>query len=172
MKRALLAAAVAFAAARCATVVNETTEKIPVRSMPAGAVVSVNCGDAPLYGGLTPTTITVSRAATPCSLTIAKEGYLEKRIDFVRERSRATSANRVAAAPAGVLGALVGLVVTSAINTISPDDAASSGYAIGSDIATASADRIDERTGGAFKQVPGEVDVTLEPEPTTPSPPR
>jgi hypothetical protein len=172
MKRALFAAAISFAAARCATVVNETTEKVPVRSTPAGAVVSVNCGDAPVYGGLTPTTITVSRAATPCSLTIAKEGYLEKRIDFVRERSRATSANRVAAAPAGVLGALVGLVVTSAISTISADDAASSGYAIASDIATASADRIDERTGGAFKQVPGEVDVTLEPEPTTPSPPR
>jgi hypothetical protein len=31
MKRALLAAAVAFSAARCATMVNDTTEKIPVR---------------------------------------------------------------------------------------------------------------------------------------------
>jgi len=63
-------------------------------------------------------------------------------------------------------------VVTSAVNTISADDAASSGYAIGSAIATASADGIDERTGGAFKQVPGEVEVTLDPEPTPPVPPR
>jgi hypothetical protein len=171
MKRALLAAAVAFAAARCATMVNETTEKIPVRSTPAGAVVSVNCGDAPLYGGLTPTTITVSRAAQPCSVTIAKEGYLEKRIEFERQRSRATASNKVAAAPAGIVGALISLMLTSTTNSISADDAASGGYAVGSAIATASADKVDERTGGAFKQVPGEVDVTLEPEPTTPSPP-
>jgi hypothetical protein len=172
MKRALLVAAIVFATSGCATMVNETTEKIPVRSTPAGAVVSVNCGDAPVYGGLTPATITVPRAATPCSITIAKVGYVEQRVVFERQRSRATAANRVAAAPAGVLGALVGLVVTSAVNTISADDAAASGYAIGSAIATASADGIDERTGGAFKQVPGEVDVTLDPEPTTPAPPR
>jgi len=173
MKRAFLAVAIVFAAARCATMVNETTEKIPVRSTPAGAVVSVECGDAAVYGGVTPTTITVPRAATPCSITIAKEGYVERRVTFERQRSRATSANRVAAAPAGVLGALVGLVVTSAISTVSPDDAASAGYAIGSRIASDSADGIDERTGGAFKQVPGEVDVTLEPEPPTPpAPPR
>lgn len=151
--------------------VNETTEKIPVRSTPAGAVVSVNCGDAPLYGGVTPTFVTVPRAAQPCSITIAKEGYVEKRIDFERQRSSATSANRVAAAPAGIVGALVGLVLTSSTQSISADDAASRGYAVGSAIATASADRIDERTGGAFKQVPGEVDVTLEPKPTSPSPP-
>ena len=58
--------------------VNDTTEKIPVRSTPAGAVVSVECGNAPLYGGVTPTTITVPRAATPCSITVAKEGYVAR----------------------------------------------------------------------------------------------
>ena len=99
MKRALLAAAVVFAAARCATVVNDTTEKIPVRSNPAGAVVSVDCGDAPLYGGVTPTTISVPRAAMPCSITLAKEGYVPTRIDFQRQLSRAVGANKVAAAP-------------------------------------------------------------------------
>src|SRR5258708_6518907 len=52
MKHAILAVAVVFAAARCATMVNTATEKIPVRSNPAGAVVTVDCGNAPLYGGV------------------------------------------------------------------------------------------------------------------------
>ncbi|MBV8547070.1 MAG: hypothetical protein JO093_19355 [Acidobacteria bacterium] len=171
MKRALLAAVVVLSSARCATMINETTEQIPVRSTPAGAVVSVDCGSAPLYGGVTPATITVPRAASPCSITLAKEGYLARRVDFHRELSHAIEANRAAAVPAGVLGALVSVVVTS-VTPMSVDDAASAGYAIGKSVANAGADRIDERTGGAYKQVPGEVDVTLDPEPTTQSPPQ
>jgi hypothetical protein len=165
MKHAILSAAVVFAAARCATMVNTTTEKIPVRSTPAGAVVSVDCGNAPLYGGVTPTTITVPRAATPCSITLAKEGYVATRIDFQRQLSRATSANRVAAAP-------VGYVLTSGIDGLNSDAIADSLYSVGTSIAAAPADAFDAHKGGAYKQVPGEVDVTLDPEPTTQSPPR
>ncbi|MEA2328325.1 MAG: hypothetical protein QOE68_3284 [Thermoanaerobaculia bacterium] len=152
--------------------VNTTTEKIPVRSTPAGAVVSVDCGNAPLYGGVTPTTITVPRAATPCSITLAKEGYVATRIDFQRQLSRATSANRVAAAPVGIFAALLGYVLTSGIDGLNPDAIADSLYSAGTSIAAAPADAFDAHKGGAYKQVPGEVDVTLEPEPTTPSPPR
>jgi hypothetical protein len=171
MKRAVFAAAIAFAAARCATMVNETTEKIPVRSNPAGAVVSVDCGNAPLYGGMTPTVITVPRAATPCSLTIAKEGYAEKRIEFQRQLSRATTANKVAAAPVGILAAVAGYLLTSNVDFLNPDQVASDSYGAATTAAAIPANKYDERSGGAFKQVPGEVDVTLEPEPTTPSPP-
>jgi hypothetical protein len=151
--------------------VNDTTEKIPVRSTPAGAVVSVDCGNAPMYGGVTPTVITVPRAASPCGITLAKEGYAEKRIEFARQRSRATSMNKAVAAPVGIAAALIGLVLLNSTN-ISADDIAASGYAIGSAVAAMPADKFDERSGGAFKQVPGEVDVTLEPEPTPPVPPR
>jgi len=172
MKRALLAAAVLFAAARCATVVNDTTEKIPVRSNPAGAVVSVDCGNAPLYGGVTPTTITVPRAAMPCSITLAKEGYVQRRIDFQRQLSRAVGANKVAAAPVGVFAAVLGYVVASEIGGVNADSVAGSIYSAGTAVAAAPADAFDARKGGAFKQVPGEVDVTLDAEPTTPSPPR
>ena len=52
------------------------------------------------------------------------------------------------------------------------DAIAGSIYSAGTAIAAAPADEFDARKGGAFKQVPGEVDVTLDPEPTTPSPPR
>jgi hypothetical protein len=172
MKRALLVAAVVFAAARCATMVNDTTEKIPVRSTPAGAVVSVDCGNAPLYGGVTPTVVTVPRAATPCSITLAKEGYAEKRIDFQRQLSSATKVNKVVAAPVGIFAAVLSYVLTSDIAALNPDDVAAGSYTVATNIAAMPANKYDERSGGAFKQVPGEVDVTLEPEPTTPSPPR
>jgi len=114
MKRAILVAAVVLSAARCATMVNDTTEKIPVRSTPAGAVVSVDCGNAPLYGG----------------------------------------------------------VVADHITGLNPDAIAGSIYSATTAAAAAPADAFDARKGGAYKQVPGEVEVTLDPEPTTPSPPR
>jgi hypothetical protein len=172
MKRAHLAVAVVLAAARCATMVNDTTEKIPVRSTPAGAVVSVDCGNAPLYGGVTPATITVPRAASPCSITLAKEGYVATRIDFQRQSSRATSANKVAAAPVGIFAAVLGYVLTSEIPGLNPDAIAGSAYSAATAAAAIPGNKFDESHGGAFKQVPGEVDVTLDPEPTTPSPPR
>jgi hypothetical protein len=172
MKRALLAAAVVFAAARCATMVNTANEKIPVRSNPEGAVVSVDCGNAPLYGGVTPTTITVPRSASPCSITLAKEGYVQTRVDFHREISRAVAANKVAAAPIGFFAAILGYALTSGTSFLNPDEIAANSYDAATTAAAIPANRFDESHGGAYKQVPGEVDVTLEREPTTPSPPR
>gem|GEM_PF-6656237 len=110
--------------------VNTSTEKIPVRSTPAGAVVSVDCGNAPLYGGVTPTTITVPRAASPCSITLAKEGYVQRRVDFQRQLSRATSANKAAAAPVGVLASVLGYVLASQTSLLNPDQVASDSYAV------------------------------------------
>jgi len=172
MKRALLAAAVVFSAARCATMVNTANEKIPVRSNPAGAVVSVDCGNAPLYGGVTPTTITVPRAATQCSITLAKEGYVPTRVDFHRQLSRAVAANKVAAAPVGFFAAILGYALSSATSFLDPDEIAANSYDAATTAAAIPANRFDESHGGAYKQVPGEVDVTLDREPTTPSPPR
>jgi hypothetical protein len=152
--------------------VNDTTEKIPVRSTPAGAVVSVDCGNAPLYGGVTPATITVPRVATPCSITLAKEGYLPVKIDFQRQLSNAVSANKVVAAPVGAFAGLIGFLVADQIAGLDAERIAGSVYSATTAVAAAPANAFDARKGGAYKQVPGEVDVTLEPEPTTPSPPR
>ena len=152
--------------------VNDTTEKIPVRSTPAGAVVSVDCGNAPLYGGVTPTVITVPRVAQPCSITLAKEGYVETRIDFQRQLSSATKVNKVVAAPVGIFAALIGYAITSDSSVFNPEDVAAGSYTVATNIAAMPANKFDERSGGAFKQVPGHVDVVLEPAPTTPSPPQ
>jgi len=152
--------------------VNDTTEKIPVRSTPAGAVVSVDCGNAPLYGGLTPATIIVPRVASPCSITLAKEGYLPVKVEFQRQLSSAAGVNKVVAAPVGAFAALISFVIADEIGGVNSDAIAGSVYSATTAAAAAPANAIDARKGGAYKQVPGEVDVTLEPEPTTPSPPR
>jgi hypothetical protein len=177
MKQAFLAAAVLVSVARCATMVNNTTEKIPVRSEPAGAVVSIECGNVPVYGGVTPTVITVPRAAQPCGITIAKEGYVATRVKFERQFSRAGAANKVAAAPVGVLFGLVGMALAGVAGSshIDPDVIGNIGYDIGTSVGAMPANKIDEKSGGAYKQVPGEVNVTLEPqtaEVTPPVPPR
>jgi hypothetical protein len=177
MKRALLAAAILVSAARCATMVNNTTEKIPVRSEPAGAVVSVDCGSAALYGGITPTVITVPRAAQPCGITIAKEGYVETRVKFERQFSSAGSANKVAAAPVGIAFGLLGMVLTglAGSSVIAPDAIGNIGYDIGTSVGAIPLNKIDEKSGGAYKQVPGEVNVKLDPQAdaaTPPAPPR
>ena len=67
---------------------------------------------------------------------------------------------------------MIAYVVASKIDGLNPDAIAGSAYSAGTAIAAAPADAFDARKGGAYKQVPGEVDVTLDPEPTTPSPPR
>src|SRR5215212_8376913 len=89
----------------CATMVNDQRETIPVTSDPPGAVVTVECGTAPIYGGLTPASLILERTADPCAITVAKEGYAARRIELERQVSRATMGNRV---PGVVTGAVAG----------------------------------------------------------------
>src|SRR6266849_5258199 len=93
--------AVALVLAGCATVINDQKETIAVRSDPAGAVVTVDCGSAPMYGGLTPASIIIERTAEPCAFTIAKDGYGEQRVELQRQTSRATNGNKIAGVIAG-----------------------------------------------------------------------
>ena len=142
--------------------VNDKTVKIPVRSDPAGAVVSVDCGDVPIYGGVTPTVITVPRAAQPCGITIAKEGYVEARVDFQRQLSGATRANRIIAAPVGIALGIFGFALTSDSGIFDPEDVFLAGYKLGTAAAAIPANKIDVKSGRAYKLVPGEVSVILE----------
>src|SRR5512141_1088395 len=108
--RQLLLATVLLASG-CATMFNQPFERIPVRSEPSGAVVSVDCGNAPLFGGTTPTVIEVPRAADACSITVAKEGYAEQRIEFQRQLSRATLGNEVPGVVAGTILSVAALAL-------------------------------------------------------------
>ena len=159
MRQILLA--LALLATGCATAVNRPTELIPVRSEPSGAVVSVDCGNTPLYGGTTPTTIEVPRNAEQCSITIAKEGFADQRIDFERRISRATAINRVGGVLGGTFLAAIALVLTFDNSTIDAQFV-SDAYNGGEYIGSAAGNAIDRKIGGAYKWVPGEVSVTLE----------
>jgi hypothetical protein len=146
----------------CATVINKPMQKIPVNSEPAGAVVSINCGSVPIYGGLTPVTIELPRAAEDCSITLGKEGYAEAEVRFEQQVSRVTAANRV---PGVVLGTFAGLLaVIAEWDEADPDGGfIAEAYRAGSAIGSLPGNAIDRKTGAAFKHVPGEVFVTLSP---------
>lgn len=161
--RWLFLVALTGAMAGCATVANDQRENIPIRSEPSGAVVSVNCGNAPIYGGVTPAVIIIERTADPCSITIAKDGYEETTVDLERQISRATAGNKV---PGVITGALFGLVailadLESHHGSTDVIDAAEGGMALGEGAANA----VDRKTGAAYKHVPGEIFVRLDPVP-------
>ena len=83
---------------------------------------------------------------------------------FKQQVSRVTSANRV---PGVVLGTFAGLLAV----IVEWDEADMDGefiaeaYRAGSAIGSLPGNAIDRKTGAAFKHVPGEVFVTLEPAP-------
>ena len=145
--------------AGCATVINDQKEKIPVRSEPAGAVVSVECGATPVYGGVTPAVIIIERAADPCEITVAKEGYAAKKVVLARTISRAVNGNKVAGA---MVGGVFGLI---ALLSDADDSIVSSAYDIGSAVGEAPGKAIDRKTGAAYKHTPKEVFVRLDPTP-------
>lgn len=157
------AAVLAVLLAGCATVINDQRETIAVRSEPAGAVVTVDCGSSPMYGGLTPASIIIERTAEPCAFTIAKEGFGEQHVELTRQMSGAMRGNKVAGMITGSVFWVVGLLAASDSGWIDPFDAAEGGWEIGSAIGEAPGNAIDRKTGAAYKHTPSKVFVKLEP---------
>jgi hypothetical protein len=162
MQRSFVAV-LALGLAGCATVINDRRETIAVRSEPSGAVVTVDCGSAPMYGGLTPASIIIERTADPCSFIIAKDGFGEERVELTRQMSGAMRGNRVAGMITGSVFWVVGLLATSDSSWIDPFDAAEGGWEIGSAIGEAPGNAIDRKTGAAYKHSPSKVFVKLDP---------
>lgn len=140
----------------CASMINGRWETVPVDSFPSGAKVTVACGAAPVNGGITPTRIRVERRATDCRVTLAKDGYEPQEIAFERQLSRATVGNKIAAAPLGLVAAF-GMAMLDYYDVEAIGDALEGGVWLGS----APANQVDKHTGGAYKQVPGELYVIL-----------
>jgi hypothetical protein len=164
MNRPLLALLALVAASRCATAVNGPYEMIPVGSEPAGAEIIVNCGDMPRDGGITPTKVMVLRAAKDCRLTVMKSGYQQQEVVFQRQRSRVAAGNRVPGVAVGIVGAVIVAVASY------DADLTALVYEGGAAATTGAGNAVDRRSGGAYKQVPGEVFVTLEPKQREPVP--
>jgi len=164
MNRPLLALFALLAASRCATAINGPYEMIRVASEPAGAEIIVNCGDVPRDGGTTPTKVMVLRGAKDCRLSVMKSGYQQQDIVFQRQRSRVAAGNRVPGVAVGIVGAVIAAVFTY------DDDLIALAYEGGAAATTGAGDAVDRKSGSAYKQVPGEVFVTLEPKQREPVP--
>ena len=89
----------------CASVVNHTTQQIPVTSDPAGAVVRVDCGDVKNDPKLiTPAVVTVQRKADHCTIALEKAGYAPAEVKLAKSMSAWYLGNVV-------LGGFVGMIV-------------------------------------------------------------
>jgi hypothetical protein len=89
----------------CASVVNHTTQQIPVGSEPSGAAVRVDCGDVRNDPSLvTPAVVTVQRKADHCTIALEKRGYEPAEIKLAKSMSGWYFGNIF-------LGGFIGLIV-------------------------------------------------------------
>lgn len=80
----------------CASMINGSTQNIPVSTDPPGALVRVD-GQGSFY---TPTTLTLERKQ-PHTITISKEGYYQEQVSITQATSGAVAGNIL-------LGGLIG----------------------------------------------------------------
>jgi hypothetical protein len=155
MRKLLLALLVLPLTARCASLVHGRYQQVPVRSTPAGAAVRVDCGDAPADAGVTPVEVSLRRGAERCAITLSKAGYAEQTVTFTRMASRAAWSNVV---PGLAIGTVAAAAVAAPFDEGSASNNAMAGGIAGG---TALGYLVDRRSGAAYRQLPGTVDVTL-----------
>jgi hypothetical protein len=107
-KGKLVTCLIAILTMNCGTIVHQTTQQVHVTSEPAGAAVTVQCGDVnndPKL--LTPAVVTLHRKPEYCSIKLNKEGYAEKELKFGRQMSGWYLGNVI-------VGGIIGLIVDGA----------------------------------------------------------
>jgi hypothetical protein len=103
-----LASVVLLFTVGCASIVHQTTQQVPVKSEPAGAAVTVACGDVNNDPKLvTPTVVTVHRKPDHCVIGLSKDGYQPTEVALRRSVSGWYVANLL-------IGGIVGFVVDAA----------------------------------------------------------
>jgi hypothetical protein len=92
----------------CGSIVHQTTQQVHVNSEPAGAAVTVACGDVSNDPKLvTPAVVTLHRKPEYCGIKLNKEGYAEKELKFGRQMSGWYLGNLI-------FGGIIGLIVDAA----------------------------------------------------------
>lgn len=105
MMKKLLSLLMILCLTGCASMVNHTTQQIPVDSDPSGANVLVDCGDVKNDPKLvTPAVVTVQRKADHCSISFEKPGYRAAEVTLAKSMSGWYFGNIV-------LGGFIGLIV-------------------------------------------------------------
>lgn len=107
-KRSAIVCVLALLTVNCGSIVHQTTQQVRVNSEPAGAAVTVSCGDVHNDPKLmTPAVITLHRKPAYCGIKLNKEGYAEKELKFGRQMSGWYLGNVL-------IGGIVGLIVDAA----------------------------------------------------------
>lgn len=109
MKRnAVAVCLLALCSVNCGTIVHQTTQQVRLNSEPAGAAVTVACGDVHNDPKLvTPAVVTLHRKPAYCGIKLNKEGYAEKELKFGRQMSGWYLGNII-------FGGIIGLIVDAA----------------------------------------------------------
>jgi hypothetical protein len=152
--------AVAFAlllTTGCATIVNDTPQRIAVTSDPPGASVTARCSGAVASTGTTPGEIAIPLRSNLCSLHFEKSGYEPQTFALQRGRHGGYWGNLGFLAP---LAIAVPIVLFGA----EPADNEVTFGIIGALALTGVVGFVrDRKTGAAYVQEPEEVHVTLVP---------
>lgn len=158
MKKYALLIGIAVVAAGCATMINGKYQTVSVDSFPAGASITLDCGDVPREGGTTPAKVKVQRAAKHCLIFLSRDGYEMKEVALVHQPSRATALNGVFGVPAAIVFGVLGAIIGSAVG--GEDTGGQIGVETGLDFGAEAATDVDKGRGG-WKWVPGRIFVTL-----------
>ncbi|MGA7613962.1 MAG: hypothetical protein WBX15_02170 [Thermoanaerobaculia bacterium] len=92
----------------CGSIVHQTTQQVRIDSDPAGAAITVSCGDAVNDPKLvTPAVVTLHRKPAHCGVKLSKEAYRDKEMLFTKSLSPTYLGNVV-------FGGVIGLIVDAA----------------------------------------------------------
>jgi hypothetical protein len=109
MKARLVAAAlIAIFSFNCSSIVHGTTQQVKLNSEPAGAAITVECGDVNNDSKLvTPAVVTLHRKPDHCALKLNKEGFAEREVKFAKSLSGSFFGNIL-------FGGIIGIIVDGA----------------------------------------------------------
>jgi hypothetical protein len=106
--RLVAAGAIAVFSFNCSSIVHGTTQQVKVNSEPAGAAVTVECGDVNNDPKIvTPAVVTLHRKPDHCALKLNKEGFAEKELKFAKSLSGSFFGNIL-------FGGIIGIIVDGA----------------------------------------------------------
>jgi hypothetical protein len=107
-KRSAVVCVIALLTMNCGSIIHQTTQQVHLSSEPAGAAITVACGDINNDPKLvTPAVVTLHRKPSYCGIKLNKEGYAEKELKFGRQMSGWYLGNVV-------FGGIIGLIVDAA----------------------------------------------------------
>lgn len=151
--RLVLTAVVAGMLTGCATVLKTAHEPIAVDSQPPGADAVIECQDGTRATGVTPTRITIPRAADGCVVTLSKSGYATKSIPL----------DVIFNAPYWSNFALAPLLILGPYSDLSEGNQAAEVAVTALGVAGVAGFVVDRVNGRGYRHTPDEINVPLDP---------